>query len=73
MKLGSIIVYVDGNEKRPRFKDHGSTYGGTSRAMLLKPDETFDTKRYPQQLMHLSHSLLEKRPETTERQDQVIL
>lgn len=40
---------------------------------LLKPGETINAERYRRQLMGLSRALREKRPETAERHDKVIL
>lgn len=40
---------------------------------LLKPGETVNTQRYREQMMHLNHALLEKRPEWESRRVKVIL
>lgn len=40
---------------------------------LLKPGETVNAERYRQQLINLSHALLEKRPEWARRHGKVIL
>ena len=53
-----------------------SAFGGTSSVVyyeLLKPSETIIGDRYRMQLMRLSRTLKEKRPQHQERHDKVIL
>ena len=40
---------------------------------VLKPGKTVNTQRYRQQMIHLNHALIEKRPEWAKRHGKVIL
>lgn len=40
---------------------------------FLKPGETVDNVRYREQMIHLNHALIEKRPEWAKRHGKVIL